>query len=523
MRSFPLHIKTTVLASIVSLVVSLVGLIVVSASIAKQIQEEQKQLALLQAENLAEQLSAVQNPLDAPSLQNLANIVSGSRPNLITVRLWTLENGKFVESVSSNDSLPVEELSEDLQNSLLQGVDSNSVKLLQNGGDEPLFRVFCPIVKNKRITGAVEAVEKLDTIWSITLHYSDNLAWIMLVTVGLMGIAFYLLIRSLVYEPLEKLLAGMELAKAGDLSVELLTKDRRDEFGRLSDNFNSMMSQIREMTLERERQNEILQEKVRDATAELVRKNEQLETASVELFRTSRKMSEMERLAAAGQTAAQFAHEVGTPLNLISGHAQLLKTKLPEDSNEAKRLNLIAEQIDRIERIVCEMLDRTRFGASERVPVNLNYLIEKIFDAVEPTLEEHKVKLRQELAENLPEIAGDADRLQQVFINLVNNALDAMPTGGELFISTSVKERRIELVFSDNGCGLSEETKAQMYQPLFTTKQRGRGTGLGLFVVKEILQEHDAEIRVESDPARGAPGTRFTLTFPKIESSAAAG
>src|SRR5215204_1753906 len=129
MRAFPLHIKTTVLASIVSLVVSLVGLIVVSASIAKQIHEEQKQLALLQAENLAEQLSAVQNPLDAPSLQNLANIVSGSRPNLITVRLWTLENGKFVESVSSNDSLPVEELSEDLQNSLLQGVDSNSVKL----------------------------------------------------------------------------------------------------------------------------------------------------------------------------------------------------------------------------------------------------------------------------------------------------------------------------------------------------------------------------------------------------------
>ena len=103
-------------------------------------------------------------------------------------------------------------------------------------------------------------------------------------------------------------------------------------------------------------------------------------------------------------------------------------------------------------------------------------------------LEEHQVKLRVDLAENLPEIAGDADRLQQVFINLFNNALDAMPAGGELFISTSVKERRIEVVFSDTGCGLSEETKAQMFQPLFTTKQRGRGTGSGLFVVKKFFR-----------------------------------
>src|SRR6187401_511310 len=144
-----------------------------------------------------------------------------------------------------------------------------------------------------------------------------------------------------------------------------------------------MMSQIREMTKEREHQNEILQEKVGEATVELTQKNEQLETANLELFRTARKMTEMERLAAAGQTAAQFAHEVGTPLNLISGHVQLLEASLSADSKEAARLQTINTQIERIEQIVREMLDRTRFGVSEHIPLNLNDLLRKIFDAVE--------------------------------------------------------------------------------------------------------------------------------------------
>lgn len=510
MKFFPLHVKTALLASGVSFLVLIAAFLVVSASVARQIQDEQKQLAALQAENLAEQLSSAQNRFDAEGLQNLANILSGSRPNLLTVRVWNFENGRFRESVSSDDSLPVEDLNEQIQDALQKGVRLQSVNVLRNS-DESLFRVVSPITRGGQIAGAVEAVERLDTIRSIAARYAAGLWWITLLTVVFMSAAFYLLFQRLFYQPLERLLAAMNEAETGNLAVAVVEKP--DEFGLLANGFNSMMRQIREMTTERARQTEILQEKVSEATVELVRKNEQLENANLELFRATRRMSEMERLAAAGQTAAEFAHEVGTPLNLIGGHVQLLEASLPENSKEKTRLEIITAQIERIERIVREMLDRTRFGGrSAHSRLDLNELLRKLLDAVEPTLEENRVRLKTDFAENLPPVSGDAERLQQVFLNLVNNALDAMPGGGQLEISTAVEANKVAVRFADDGAGMNRETSAQIFQPLFTTKERGRGTGLGLFVVSQILREHAAEIAVESEPEKGA---KFKLLFPR--------
>ncbi len=510
MPSLKLHIKTALLASAVALVLLTISFLVISANIASQIQAEQKELAKLQAENLAENLSLFPEQFNAGDLQQLTNLVSGARPNLVTVRVWKLENTGFVELAAAADSLPSETIPLETQNALRSGAASQIVNRQPTDADESRFRIFAPVVVKNKVSGAVEVVERLDTVSSIAARYVTNLIWIALATIVLMTAAFYLLFQNLVYQPLDKLLTAIEKAKTGNLSAEISEKIKQDEFGQLSNNFNLMMSQIREMTAEREQQNEILQSKVGEATIELKQKNEQLETANLELFRTTRKMSEMERLAAAGQTAAQFAHEVGTPLNLISGHVQLLQTSLPMDSKEANRLQTISTQIERIEQIVREMLDRTRFGTSEHIPLNLNELLRKIFDAIEPTLEENKVELVTNLAENLPLIAGDANRLQQVFLNLVNNALDAMPAGGKLEISTALAKNKVAVEFADNGAGMNAETSANIFQPLFTTKERGRGTGLGLVVVKQILQEHEAEITVESKPGKG---TRFHLTF----------
>lgn len=509
MPSLKLHIKTALIASAVALVLLIISFLVIGANIASQIQADQKQLAALQAANLAEYISLYSDQIDSDDLQQLTNFVSTLRPNLVTVRVWRLENNNFVEQDASKDSLPAEKIPVETLTALRSGAPSQIVNSQQTSSDS-LFRIFTPIVIKNRVSGAVEVVERLETASTIAFRYVTNLIWIALATIILMTAAFYLLFQNLVYQPLEKLLSAMEKAKTGNLSAEIADKIKQDEFGQLSNNFNSMMSQIREMTSEREKQTEVLQEKVSEATSELTQKNEQLETANLELFRTTRKMTEMERLAAAGQTAAQFAHEVGTPLNLISGHVQLLQTSLPTDSKEASRLQTINTQIERIEQIVREMLDRTRFGASEHLALNLNDLLRKIFDAIEPTLEENKVELKTNLAENLPLISGDANRLQQVFLNLVNNALDAMPSGGKLEISTAFDEKKVFVEFTDNGAGMSEETSAKIFQPLFTTKERGRGTGLGLVVVKQILQEHEAEITVESEPGKG---TAFHLAF----------
>jgi len=214
--------------------------------------------------------------------------------------------------------------------------------------------------------------------------------------------------------------------------------------------------------------------------------------------------------AAAGQTAAQFAHEVGTPLNLISGHVQLLRAQL-DDERAANRLNTISAQIERIERIVRSMLDRTRPEVVALAPLDLNALLERIFDTVAPALDARRVHLQTELTESLPAVAADADRLQQVFINLINNALDAMPDGGSLRVRTLVTAEQVVVEFGDTGVGMSDEVRAHIFDPLYTTKARGRGTGLGLFVVRQVVHEHDGEIEVESEHGHGA---MFRLRFP---------
>lgn len=513
MKSLKLHLKTALLASAVALVILVVALLLISARVAKQVRDEQKQLAQLEADNLAEHLSLFPEQIDQNDLQRLTNLVSGSRPNLLTVRIWKLNQGNFVEAAASDESLPPEEISAETGKALQKGLASETAVPQQAETDDSLFRVFAPIVIKNRVDGAVEVVQRLDTISSIAFQYLSNLFWIALATIALMTAAFYLLFQRLVYLPLKRLLLAMDKAKTGNFSIEIIEKQKNDEFGRLSDGFNSMIGQIREMTLERERRNETLQEKVREATFELQHKNEQLEIANLELFRAARQMSDMERLAATGQTAAEFAHEVGTPLNLISGHAQLLRASLPENSKEATRLETITAQIQRIENIVREMLDRTRFGTTEHRKINLNEVLSKIFDAVEPTLQESRVELKTNLEKNLPDISGDAERLQQVFLNLVKNALDAMPAGGKLEVSTASEREQILVKFVDSGVGMNEKVSSQIFQPLFTTKERRKGTGLGLVVVKQIMQNHAAEIKVESRPGHG---TKVKLFFPKI-------
>ncbi|MBX7169365.1 MAG: ATP-binding protein [Pyrinomonadaceae bacterium] len=510
MKPLPLHLKISLIASIISFVVLVVGYIIICANIAGKIQEKEKELAKLQAKNLAEQLSISQEIIDSEELQRLTNTISGSRPNLVTVRIWKLENDNFVEVIGSEDSLPVEEINAETKNALINKNASEVINQQSREVTSSLYRVFSPIVINNTVTGAVETTEKLDTISTIAISFLANLSWITLITFLLMTTALYLVLQRLVYHPLENLLAAIETAKKGDLKIGVAVRENPDEFGKLSGNFNQMMSQIRQMTNEREQQNEILREKVKEATAELVDKNEQLETANLELFHSSSKMSEMERLVAVGQTAAQFAHEVGTPLNLISGHVQLLQSSLPENSPESKRLQTITTQIERIEKIVREMLDRTRFGKTEHTILNLNQVLKKTLEAVEPILAESKVKLITEFEQDLPGISGNSERLQQVFLNLIKNSMDAMPNGGAITISTFSTQDQIKVEFTDNGIGMSQETVSKIFQPLFTTKERGHGTGLGLVIVKQILDEHNAQIKVESQSGAGA---KFSLIF----------
>ncbi|PYS84509.1 MAG: hypothetical protein DMF67_04710 [Acidobacteria bacterium] len=517
MRPLKLHTKTTLLASAITLAVLGVVLALVSVRFAQRVRDQQKELAQLQADNLAQHISEMPAPRDPAQLARVATLVHGSRPDALTVRVWERVGGVFQEVAASAENRQAEEIPDDVKAALRSGLATKVVEARPEGADDSLYRVFAPVWEEGRVSGAVEVIEKLDSAPSIAWDYGRGALWLAPLAVLLITLGIFLLFRHFVYQPVERLLGAMERVRGGDLQAQAPEVARADEMGRLTRGFNRMLTRLREMTAEREAQSRVLERRVGEATAELAERNEQLEDANLELYRTARRLTELERLAAAGQLAAQFAHEVGTPLNLISGHVQLLLASGSHDLDaERTRLQTISQQIERIVRIVRRTLDSTRPEAGEYAPLDINALLRRTFDAAAPTLDASRVRLDAELAAGLPPVGGDPDRLQQVFINLFNNALDAMPEGGELRVTTSFEagrlgEGRVVVDFSDTGTGMTEEVRAHIFDPLYTTKKRGRGTGLGLVVVRQVVGEHGGSIEVESEPGRGA---RFRLSFP---------
>lgn len=516
MLHLKLHTKTTLLVSAITVAVLVVMMLVITARMTDLVRDEQQDVAELQAGSLAQQISDSPEPpesYDVEQLQKSARV----RPFILSIRLWKLgtDQKEFTARTAASDTLPPQAMGEEVKTALLNKQHINTSSPVAGDDSAVYFRAFAPFYKHGELAGAVEVVERLDDIPDLVKLYSQSASLIALMAVALLTAATYLLFRQMIYRPMKRLLYAMARAKAGSLKAHAPVL-ARDEFGRLSEGFNRMIDRLGEMTQEREAQKETLREQVREATGELQQRNEQLAEANLQLWDVSRRLSEMERLAAAGQTAAQFAHEVGTPLNLISCHVELLRDEMRArpDSAEA-RTEIIAEQIERIERIVRQMLDRTRLERAELAPVDLNQLLRLVADATAPTLAARQVRLQLSLADRLPKIGGAPDHLQQIFINLINNALDAMPEGGELSVRTFQEYGGEQTVveIADTGCGMSQEVQARIFDPLYTTKERGRGTGLGLAIVSQLMQEHDGRIEVESLPGHG---TLLRLVFPAI-------
>ena len=449
----------------------------------------------------------------APPLQ-----AQGGNPDIITVRIWERSGTAFTERLHSTNNEKFEEIPEQVRRALSAGQHPRAVgwtPIVGDRTDHTRYRVFATITEpgfgRGQVSGAVELVQQINTVPSIVRRYAQTAALLALAAVALTSFATYWLFRYLVYRPMRGLIYAMARAKAGSLGARVEVR-ARDEFGRLGLGFNRMIERIADLTREREAQQQTLRERVRDATEELQQRNQQLAEANQELWQASRRLSQMERLAVAGQTAAQFAHEVGTPLNILSIHLELLRDSLRADPAGAEqRTYIMGEQLERIERIVRTMLDRTRIEKPQLARLNLRELLERICDTTQPTLALRGVRLVKALDSDLPPIAGDADRLQQVFINLFNNAMDAMPGGGELRVTADFAGERVRVAVVDTGIGMNEETQAHIFDLLYTTKERGRGTGLGLVVVKQIVAEHNGSIAVESEPRHGA---RFQLSFP---------
>ena len=480
MRPLKLHLKTTLLVSaVVVAIFSIVAYFYTRLAIGlehKQYGERAQQIATYFADRLAARASpagaflAPQNESHAELLQNY-----GFEVTLMQVFQFHEEAGEptaFTSSIDERSTSPGRTLSsEEIHKLVARDFPSPIVEEHPDGR----FSVWAlaPIILNDRlqreyVAGAVGVQVEVPASRSLAWQMTRQTIFAMALIVVGIAVTTYLLFKRLVYDPVDALLSGMTRAESGDLSV-VVPPRALDEIGMLTVRFNHMVDRLREHADERTAHARQLEERVRDATSELAESNDQLVRKNVELFGIQRQLGQLERLATAGQLAAQFAHEVGTPLNLISGHVQLLRAK-ETDERTIKRLDTIA-----------------------------------------PTLASKHVGLVADIEPDLPDLLGDGDQLQQVFINLVNNSLDAMPDGGTLTVSAQANGSAVRVEFSDTGHGVAEADLPHLFEPLFTTKGPEKGSGLGLAVAQEIVREHGGHIEVASTPGAG---TTFTLLLP---------
>ena len=228
-------------------------------------------------------------------------------------------------------------------------------------------------------------------------------------------------------------------------------------------------------------------------------------------------LSQSDKLSSIGLLAAGVAHEVNTPLAVISSYAQLLSKQLQGDDQKSALLDKITRQTFRASEIVNNLLNFSRTSATEFTEIDVNKIILDTLNLLEHQFKTTKIHVQDELTPHLPPIQGNAGRLQQVFLNLFLNAKDAMPRGGTLRIA-SYNGDGVGVEVSDTGSGIAQEHIQRIYDPFFTTKTtpldgQRRGTGLGLSVTYGIIQEHAGKIRVESTPEEG---TTFFLQFPLL-------
>jgi signal transduction histidine kinase len=242
---------------------------------------------------------------------------------------------------------------------------------------------------------------------------------------------------------------------------------------------------------------------------------EDLHAQMDELRRTQEQLVQSAKLAALGELAASVAHEINNPLMVILGSGGLLQRELPADSPQARKVTAIVDETNRAGKIVRDLLDFARRREPAREPVSLNELAERGLSLLEGRLTRGRVEVERVLDPALPAILGDRDQLTQVAVNLIGNAIDAMPEGGVLTLRSEVRLddgvpwATLEVV--DTGPGIEPGGLARIFEPFYTTKPEGHGTGLGLSVSLGIVRRHGGDLVAESKPGRG---TTLRLKLP---------
>jgi signal transduction histidine kinase len=450
-----------------------------------------------------------------------------SRPSLmeIDVFLFSAKGWDLVVSNSKDVTLTPLTLSNDQLKRLKK---DEYLSTLHDAGKERWLEVIVPLHSGTRVVGGIRVVSTLDEAQSYLSKKRDRAVILTFSSILVILITLTVLFGKLVGDPIQKLVEAMSRAEKGDLEAEADIQSE-DELGKLGRNFNRMLKTIREtheQNVQLLRQvnqfNEELTRKIEAATSELAKRNEELRLLNEALFESQRQLSQSEKLAAVGQVTAAMAHQIGTPLNSISGYIQLILQDGNLQPKDRDRLKIIESQLDRLADSVKNLLSSTRPPKPQLRTLDVNEVLEELIHLSEPWFLARNVRFSITLSPNLPPLLGDPTHLQTLFLNLITNALDAMPQGGVLTIKTrqvsppfsSEDGRWLEISIIDTGIGITEESKKRIFDPFFTTKKMGEGTGLGLPICEKIIKEHSGRIEVESEVGKGS---RFSIFIPAVE------
>ena len=248
-------------------------------------------------------------------------------------------------------------------------------------------------------------------------------------------------------------------------------------------------------------------EGLEEALADLENSNRELKVAQDQLIHA-------EKLASVGQLSAGVAHELNNPLGSILLYAHLLLKELKGKGKEAEDVEVIVSEATRCKNIVKDLLNFSRQGSFNKGPMNINEALERSLKASSSLPGFKDIKVVKHFDGGIPEIMADENQLQQVFLNLISNAVWAMKGGGTLTLSTGMKDpKTVEVVVRDTGCGIPKENQKKLFTPFFTTKKMGEGTGLGLAISYGILKMHSGQINVDSAVGEG---TTFRITLPLV-------
>jgi two-component system, NtrC family, sensor histidine kinase HydH len=264
------------------------------------------------------------------------------------------------------------------------------------------------------------------------------------------------------------------------------------------------------------RWNRVLSQKVDEKTRHLVKsqdllrkEKEKVELSLQALVEAQQKLVHTERLAAIGEAAAHLSHEIKNPLMLMAGFARQVARSLPENDPNQEKLGIISEEAKRLENMLIQVRDFTRPQQLRKEKAQINDLILETTKLVQEKLDMDNIRVSLNLFPELPEAYFDQAQIKQVLLNLIKNAWEAMPVEGSISITTGVEKNRIMVSIEDTGAGIPEDKLKEIFNPFFTTKDKG--TGLGLAVIQRIVQDHQGDIRVDSEPGRGS---RFIFYLP---------